>query len=220
MSAPDTTASVKPRLRGVSHFYGFFVALGLGTVAIVIAPAGIATFAAVVYSVGLVAMFGASALYHRPAWTAAQAARFLKLDHTAIFVMIAGTCTAVALLAIDGLIGVIVLVAVWAITALGIVFEWSPLRAPQGYVTAVYLTLGWIGALGVAGLWATTGLLGVALIAVGGVLYTVGAIIHAAHRPDPWPTVFGYHEIFHAFVIGGAVLHYIAVTALVLPRGA
>ena len=64
------------------------------------------------------------------------------------------------------------------------------------------------------------GVLGVALIAVGGVLYTVGAIIHAAHRPDPWPTVFGYHEIFHAFVIGGAVLHYIAVTALVLPRGA
>lgn len=212
--------SVKPRWRGVSHHYGFFVALALGAFAVGLAPFGIATFAAVLYSVGLVAMFGVSALYHRGTWSTAQAARMLKLDHTTIFLMIAGTCTAVALLAIDGVFGVVVLAAVWSITAFGIVVEWTPWRAPQGYVTTVYLMLGWVGALGVVGLWSSTGITGVALIAAGGVLYTVGAIVHATHRPDPWPTVFGYHEIFHAFVIGGALLHYIALTALVFPLGA
>jgi hemolysin III len=192
----------------------------LGVVTVADAPAGTATTAAVVYAGALVAMFGASALYHLPAWEANQAARLLQLDHTTIFLMIAGTCTPIALLAIDGPLGTVVLALVWAIAAVGIVFEWIPVRAPRGYVTAVYLALGWVGVLGIGGLWESTGAEGVLLVAGGGVLYTVGAVVHAARRPDPWPAVFGYHEIFHAFVIAAALLHWCAIEFLVLPLGA
>jgi len=211
---------LRPRLRGVTHVYGFFVAVVLGAVAVVGAPSGTATFAAVVYALGLAGMFGASALYHRTRWGACHADRALKMDHSAIFVMIAGTVTPIALLAIAPPVQVIVLVAVWGVAAAGIVFEWLPVRTPQGYVTTVYLALGWVGVLGIGGLWRSTGLLGVALVAGGGLLYTAGAIVHAARRPDPWPSVFGYHEIFHAFVVAAALAHYVAITALVLPLGA
>jgi hemolysin III len=215
-----TPLGEKPSLRGVSHFYACFVAAALGTISVVTAPPGTATVAAAIYATALVVMFGASALYHRPAWSPAQAARFLKLDHTAIFLMIAGTSTPIALLAIDGTLGTIVLVLVWTIAAAGIVFEWLPVGATRGYVTTVYLTLGWIGVLGLEGLWESTGIEGVLLVAGGGVLYTVGAVVHAARRPDPWPRVFGYHELFHAFVIAAALLHWWAIQFLVLPLGA
>jgi hemolysin III len=211
--------TVKPRLRGISHLYACGVAVVLGTVAVVTAPAGTATVAAVVYAAGMVAMFGASALYHRPRWSDANAARFLKLDHTAIFVMIAGTSTPIALLAVGGTLGDVMLALVWSIAVAGIVFEWLPLPAPPGYVTAVYLTLGWIGVIGLGGMWDTTGAEGVALVAGGGVLYTIGAVVHATHRPDPWPLVFGFHEIFHAFVIVAALAHWVAIEFLVLPLG-
>jgi len=217
-SGPPPT--VKPRLRGISHLYAGAVAVVLGVVTVATAPSGTATVAAVIYSVGLVTMFGASALYHRPRWSEAQAARFLKVDHTAIFLMIAGTSTPIALLAVGGTLGDVVLALVWTIAIAGIVFEWLPVTAPRGYVTAVYLTIGWIGVIGLGGLWDSTGAEGVALVAGGGVLYTVGAVVHAAHRPDPWPLVFGYHEIFHAFVIAAALAHWCAIQFLVLPLGA
>jgi hemolysin III len=219
VSAPLQGLPAKPALRGVSHLYACLVAAVLGTVTVVTAPSGTATVAAVVYALGLVSMFAASALYHRPAWGPARASRMLKLDHTTIFLMIAGTCTPIALLAIDGALGTVVLVLVWAIAAAGIVFEWLPIRAPHGSVTAVYLTLGWIGVLGLGGLWENTGAEGVVLVAGGGVLYTIGAVVHAARRPDPWPAVFGYHEIFHALVIAAALLHWCAIQFLVLPLG-
>ncbi len=220
MSTQLHGAPAKPLLRGVSHLYACGVAVVLGVITVVSAPAGTATVAALVYACALVAMFGASALYHRPAWTAPQAARLLALDHTAIFLMIAGTCTPIALLAIEGTLGTVVLVLVWTVAAAGIVFEWLPTRAPRGYVTAVYLGLGWIGVLGLGGLWETTGAEGVLLVAGGGILYTIGAVVHATRRPDPWPTMFGYHEIFHAFVIAAALLHWCAIQFLVLPLGA
>jgi hemolysin III len=217
--SPATTLAAKPRLRGISHLYACGVAAVLGTVSVVTAPEGTATVAATVYAVGLVAMFGASALFHRPQWSAARAARFLKVDHTAIFLMIAGTSTPIALLAVDGTLGDVVLALVWTIAVGGIVFEWLPVSAPPGYVTAVYLTIGWVGIIGLGGLWDSTGPEGVALVAGGGVLYTIGAIVHAVRRPDPWPRVFGYHEIFHAFVIGAALAHWCAIQFLVLPLG-
>ena len=220
MSAHIHDLPARPSLRGVSHFYACFVAAALGITSVVTAPPGTATLAATIYAIGLVGMFAASALYHRPQWHPAQAARLLKLDHTAIFVMIAGTTTPIALLAIDGTLGAVVLALVWAIASAGIVFEWLPVHAPRGYVTAVYLTLGWIGVLGIGGLWENTGLEGVLLVAGGGVLYTIGAVVHAARRPDPWPQVFGYHELFHAFVIAAALLHWCAIQFLVLPLGA
>jgi hemolysin III len=176
--------------------------------------------AAAVYAVTLVGMFGASALYHGPDWPDHRAPSFLKLDHTAIFLFIAGTATPILLLASAGAMRVIVLTLVWAIAIGGVVFEWLTVNPPRGYVTAVYLVLGWVGLLAIGDLWDATRVGGVALVALGGLFYTAGAIVHAARRPDPWPATFGYHEIFHVCVIIAAVLHYCAIVFLVLPLDA
>lgn len=219
MNGDATGVALKPRLRGVTHLYAFFFAIVAAIALVAIAPSGIATFGATVYAVALVGMLGASALYHRGNWSPPVAQRLLQLDHTAIFLLIAGTYTPIALLAIDGDTEAVLLPLVWAIALAGIFFEWLPVRAPRGYVTAVYLALGWIGALAMVSLWDDAGPGCVLLLAGGGICYTIGAIVHAAHRPDPWPNVFGYHEIFHIFVIVAAAMHYVAIAFLVLPLG-
>ena len=206
----------KPRYRGASHFYALFVAVVAAVMLVATAPAGLATFAAAVYATCMVGMFGASALYHRGTWSHATAKKLLQLDHTAIFLLIAGTYTPIALLAMDGTARAATLAAVWLVALAGIVFEWMPIPAPRGYVTTVYMFLGWIGAFSFIPLYESTGWEGVLLVAGGGLLYTIGAIVHAAHKPDPWPETFGYHEIFHVFVILAALLHYCAIAFLVL----
>jgi hemolysin III len=216
-TAPAFVALTKPRYRGTSHFYALFVAVLAAVALAATAPAGLATFGATVYAVTLVGMFGASALYHRGTWQPAMAKRLLQLDHTAIFLLIAGTYTPIALIVMDGTERVATLTAVWIIAAAGIVFEWMPVPAPRGYVTTVYLCLGWIGIFSFVPLYDATGWAGVLLIAGGGLCYTVGAIVHAARKPDPWPETFGYHEIFHVLVIVAALLHYCAIAFLVLP---
>jgi hemolysin III len=216
-TALEVTTPPKPRYRGTSHFYALFVAVVAAVVLVATAPPGLATFGAAVYATSLVGMFAASALYHRGNWSLATAKRLLQLDHTAIFLLIAGTYTPIALLAMDGAARVAILTAVWVVAAAGIVFEWMPIPAPRGYITTVYLCLGWIGAFSFVPLYEATGWDGVLMIAGGGLLYTVGAIVHAAKKPDPWPDTFGYHEIFHVFVILAALLHYCAIAFLVLP---
>jgi hemolysin III len=217
VSVPALASLPKPRYRGVSHFYALFVAVVAAVVLVATAPAGLATFGAAVYATTLVGMFGASALYHRGNWSPPVAGRLLQLDHTAIFLLIAGTYTPIALLAVDGTAQVVTLAAVWLVAAAGIVFEWMPVPAPRGYVTTVYLFLGWIGAFAFVPLYDATGWWGIGLIAGGGVAYMIGAIVHAARRPDPWPETFGYHEIFHVFVIVAALMHYCAIAFFVLP---
>lgn len=207
----------KPRYRGASHFYALFVAIIAAIALVVTAPPGLAMLAAAVYALTLVGMFGASALYHRGNWSPETARHLLKLDHTAIFLLIAGTYTPIALLTMDGAERAAILTAVWLVAAAGILFEWLPYPAPRGYVTTVYLCLGWLGAFAFVPLHDATGWGGVVLVAGGGLCYTIGAIVHAARRPDPWPETFGYHEIFHGFVILAATLHYCAIAFLVLP---
>jgi hemolysin III len=223
LAEPTTVSALavlpKPRYRGTSHFYALFVAIVAAVALVATAPAGLATFGAAVYATTMVGMFGASALYHRGNWSPATAKRLLQLDHTAIFLMIAGTYTPIALLAMDGTARTATLTAVWVVAVAGIVFEWMPIPAPRGYVTTVYMCLGWIGAFSFVPLYDSTGWTGVLLIALGGFFYTVGAIVHAARKPDPWPETFGYHEIFHVFVILAALLHYCAIAFLVLPLG-
>src|SRR5204863_1606356 len=121
---------VKPRLRGVSHLYALGVALIAAVALVATAPAGEATVAAAIYGTTLVGMFGASALYHRGNWSPPVAARLLQLDHTAIFLLIAGTYTPIGMLATDGTAGDVLLPLVWLIAAGGILFEWLPVRAP------------------------------------------------------------------------------------------
>jgi hemolysin III len=211
------TTLPKPRYRGTSHFYALWFAIVAAVVLVATAPRGLATFAAAVYATSMVGMFAASALYHRGNWSVPTAKRLLQLDHTAIFLMIAGTYTPIALLAMDGTPRAATLSAVWVVAGAGIGFEWLPIPAPRGYVTTVYMALGWIGAFSFVPLYRTTGWAGVLLIAGGGLLYSIGAIVHAARKPDPWPETFGYHEIFHVFVILAVILHYCAIAFLVLP---
>jgi hemolysin III len=216
-SARELAAEVKPRLRGVSHFYGLWVSLVAGAVLVAVAPSGTARWGAAVYSVTLAGMFGASSLFHLGNWTPSTAAKLLKLDHTAIFLLIAGTYTPICLLTMGGAPRALLLGFVWCIATAGIVFEWLPVPAPRGYVTTVYISLGWIGTVAMVPIYQRTGWEGLLLVAAGGISYTIGAVVLARRRPDPWPRVFGYWEIFHAFVIVAALMHWCTIAFLVLP---
>jgi hemolysin III len=213
----EAAARVKPRLRGVSHFWAFFVALVAGGVLVATAPDGRATLAAAIYAGSLAALFGISALYHRVDWGPAARRWMRRLDHSAIFLLIAGTATPFTLLVLSGPFATALLIAVWAGAAAGIIVELFWVDAPKWATAIVYLSVGWIGALGFPGIVARAGVAAGALIALGGVLYTAGAIVYARQRPDPNPAVFGYHEIFHALVIAAAAAHFAAVAIYALP---
>ena len=210
---------VKPRLRGVSHQWAFFVSLLTGAALVIAAPAGRATFAAAVYAVSVAALFGTSALYHRITWKPTARRWMRRLDHSMIFVLIAGTYTPFALLVLHGTLSRVVLVAVWGGALLGIVLKLVWIDAPKWLIATVYLALGWVGIVTIPQLVSRAGIGAVTLLMVGGLLYTAGAVIYALRRPDPSPKVFGYHEIFHLLVIAAAAVHYAAIVAYALPAG-
>ncbi len=213
-------APVKPRLRGVFHQWAFFVALVAGVVLVIAAPDGRATFAATIYATSVVAMFGASALYHRIDWQSLGARRWMRrLDHSMIFVLIAGTYTPFALLVLHGGLARAVLIAVWGGALLGIALKMFWPDTPKWLTAAVYVTLGWVAVIAFPELASELGITGMGLVAGGGILYTVGAVVYALRRPDPAPAVFGYHEIFHVLVIAAAALQFVAVAAYALPAG-
>jgi hemolysin III len=211
-------ARVKPRLRGVFHQWAFFVALVAGAALVIAAPSGRATFASSVYAVSVVAMFGASALYHRVDWRSLAARRWMRrLDHSMIYLLIAGTYTPFALLVLDGRLARAVLIAVWGGAAVGITLKLLWPDTPKWLTASVYIVLGWVAVIAFPELAEHLGLVGMTLVAGGGVLYTAGAVVYALRRPDPAPAVFGYHEIFHVLVIAAAALQYVAVAAYALP---
>ena len=142
-----------------------------------------------------------------------------RLDHSMIFLLIAGTVTPFAVLVLHGTLANALLIAVWAGAAAGIVVELVWVEAPKWVTALVYVGVGWIGALGFPGIVGNAGPGAGALIAIGGVLYTAGAVIYARQRPDPNPAVFGYHEIFHLLVIAAAAAHFAAVAIYALPAG-
>jgi hemolysin III len=208
----------KPRLRGVSHQWAFFVSLVTGAALVIAAPSGKATFAAAVYSISVAALFGTSALYHRITWASGAARRWMRrLDHSMIFLLIAGTYTPFALLALHGTLASVILALVWGGAAAGILLKLVWIDAPKGVVAAVYVILGWVALAAFPELIERIGIGGVAMVAAGGLLYTLGAVVYAIQRPDPEPTVFGYHEVFHALVIAAAALQYAAIAFFVIP---
>ena len=219
-AADEFIARQKPRLRGVSHEWAFFVSLVAGAALVVAAPTARATAAVAVYAVSLSALLGVSALYHRINWRRPEIRRWMRrLDHSMIFLLIAGTVTPFAVLVLHGALAQALLIAVWAGAAAGIVVELVWVDAPKWVTALVYLAVGWIGALGFPAIVGNAGLGAGILIAVGGVLYTAGAVIYARQRPDPNPAVFGYHEIFHLLVIAAAAAHFAAVAIYALPAG-
>jgi len=211
---------IKPRLRGVSHQWAFFVSLVTGAALVITAPAGRATFAAAVYALSVAALFGTSALYHRITWASQAARRWMRrLDHSMIFLLIAGTYTPFALLVLDGTLATVILSLVWGGAVGGIVLKLVWIDAPKPLVAVIYVVLGWVAIAAFPNLIDRLGIAGAAMIAVGGLLYTVGALVYAIKRPDPAPAVFGYHEVFHALVIAAAAVQYAVVAFLVVPEG-
>jgi hemolysin III len=214
----ELSETVKPRLRGVSHQYAFFVSLACGVTLILAAGGGRARLAVTIYAVAVSGLLGTSALYHRVTWRP-QARRWMRrLDHSMIFVLIAGTYTPVALLALPGALGRTVLIVVWAGAGAGIVFKLAWVDAPKWLLAAIYVALGWVSLAVFGDLPGTIGWLAVAGLAAGGLLYSAGAIIYASGRPNPVPGVFGYHEVFHALVIVAAALQYAVIAFAVMPR--
>jgi hemolysin III len=210
---------VKPRLRGVSHQYAFFVSLGSGALLVLLAATARATAAAAVYAASVSALFGVSALYHRVTWTIPARRRMRRLDHAMIFLLIAGTYTPVGLLVLAGRLATVVLAVVWGGAVAGIVLELVWTRAPRWLGGAVYLTLGWVAVVAMPQLFVRLGLAGGLLLVAGGLSYSVGVAVYVLRRPDPVPAVFGYHEVFHLLVIAGVAAHVLAISRYALPPG-
>jgi hemolysin III len=209
----------KPRLRGVSHQWAFFASLAAAAALIVAAQGTREVVAVSVYVFSLSALLGTSALYHRVTWSDGPRRWMRRLDHTMIFVLIAGTYTPFALLVMEGTLAEVVLIGVWALAVGGAVLNLAWWNAPKWFTAAVYLSTGWVAVIALPQLWERMGPVGVGLIALGGLLYTAGAIVYATRRPDPSPEVFGYHEIFHLFVIAAAAVQYAAIAIYALPEG-
>jgi hemolysin III len=211
---------IRPRFRGVIHQWSFFVAVVAGAALVIWAPAGRATAASAIYAVALAGLLGTSALYHRGTWQPRARAWMRRLDHSMIFVLIAGTYTPFALLVLESPLREVVLVGVWSGALAGIVFALVWVEAPKWLVATTYVALGWFSIFAIPEITQRAGLGALVLLAVGGLAYTAGAVVYASRRPDPRPATFGYHEIFHVLVVVAAAAHFTAVAAFAVPHGA
>jgi hemolysin III len=215
----EAIAAVKPKLRGVSHEWAFFVSLVFGAALIFFAKTPKATLAVAIYAVSLSALLGTSALYHRVNWKRPNVRQWMRrLDHSMIFFLIAGTYTPFALLVMHGTLATAILIVVWAGAIGGAIVEMVWIGHPKWVSAMVYLAIGWVAVAAFPELWDALGPLGASLLAGGGLLYTAGAVVYATQRPDPNPAIFGYHEVFHAFVIAAAILHFSAIAFFALPH--
>ncbi len=205
-----------PRLRGVTHAYAFWLALVAAGALITLTPAGAPRVAAAIYGAGLCAVFGGSGLYHRWRWHPRWRPLLRRVDHSTIYVFIAACYTAVGMLVLTGATRWMVMITVWTGALAGIVFSLAWVNAPRWLSSSTYVVLGWVALLAAPQLVSSLPTAPLVLVALGGVLYTVGAIVFALGRPDPWPRVFGFHEIFHVFVILAAVVHFVAMAGWIV----
>ena len=210
IAAVETETTI-PRLRGVLHAWSFWVALAICAGLVMLADGATARIAAAIYGLGMCALFGASGLYHRWRWDARWRPLLRRADHGAIFVFIAASYTPVALLALSGTTRVVVLATVWAGALAGVCLSVAWITAPRALNVVCYLALGWTVVVALPQLVRALPVAPLVLLGVGGLLYTLGALVYAARRPDPWPRVFGFHEVFHAFVVAAVVAHLVAV---------
>lgn len=206
---------VKPRMRGWLHLWSFGVSVLACATLIAVAAAVVgpgAALATSVYSLTIMALFGVSALYHRHRWTTVRSRMIMKrLDHSMIFLFIAGTYTAVCALAMEPSTARWVLIVVWAGALAGVALKLIWPSAPSWLAVPIYVALGWVAVFVFPEMLQRGGVAAFVLILAGGALYTAGAVFYATKRPDPWPTTFGYHEFFHAATVLAAACHYVAI---------
>ncbi len=208
---------VKPRLRGVFHEGGFYAAIVLAVPLALMAQPGRGRISAIVFSACLAGCFGASALYHRPTWQPVARSWLARLDHAGIYLLIAGTYTPIGLIILSRAWAVPVLSLVYAGATAAILLKLFWVKAPKVLSAVLALALGWVGVVAYSQI-GKIGAPGIALIGLGGLFYTVGAVIYARRRPDPLPAVLGYHELFHICTLAAAACHWAAIAFFVLPR--
>lgn len=211
------TAPPKPRLRGRIHQVAFFVSIPAGLVLVLLASGPAAVAVASVYAVSLAAVFGSSAAYHRGRWTEGARRWMKRLDHSLIFVLIAASYTPVAALVLGGPWEVVLLSVIWAGAVVGITMK---MARPDGFSVpsaVLYMVLGWLAVVAFPQLVREMTPAELILLVSGGLLYTAGAIVFARRRPDPSPATFGYHEVWHSFMVAAAGCHYAMILLLLLP---
>jgi hemolysin III len=215
---PVDSVVVKPLLRGWSHVLAFTAVGVLGIIMASVAGASLSErMWLITYVAGTLTMFGISSLYHCLRWRDRGRSIMRRLDHSAIFLAIAGAYTPIMAVALEGWQKVVVLCAAWGGAVVGMSLEWLPVNVPRPLFTAVYVIVGWSAAVAFGQLYHNLGGIGFGLVLGGGLLYTLGAVVYAMKRPNPWPRVFGFHEIFHLFTIAGAACHLAAISFYVVP---
>jgi hemolysin III len=206
----------KPVLRGWLHLVWFEISVVIGTLQLARAHGATRITAAAIYAASVSALFGVSALYHRGNWTAAWRRRLQRLDHAMIFFLIAGTATPAFLLANRGPFGLVCLIVMWALTLTAAAVHMAWMSAPEVVVGGTFVGLGWVAGLALPGMWIHAGAAPAMLVLAGGLLYTAGALSYHRRRPDPYPSVFGYHEIFHAYVCAAATCQFAAIALFII----
>jgi hemolysin III len=204
----------KPRLRGLLHLYAFFVAAACGVVLVAVAAGrpGVAPIVTcVVYSLTVCGLFGVSALYHRRVWTPAAYQVMRRLDHSMIFLFIAGTYTPFSVLLLDRPTATLMLLIVWSGALAGVALKLVWPHSPRWLSAPLYIGLGWVAVAVLPGMHRGGGAAVLVLLLVGGAAYSAGAVLYALRRPNPWPTVFGHHEFFHACTLVAAACHHVAL---------
>jgi hemolysin III len=207
-------APEKPRFRGRLHQVAFIVSIPMGLTLVALSDRPVERVAAAIYAFSLIGLFGSSAAYHLGRWSAKSLAWMRRLDHSMIFVLIAGTYTPFALLALSGPLSVAILAIVWVGALFGIIVKMLRPESAKVLSGILYIGLGWAAAVAFPEFLRSMGLVRVLMIAAGGLLYTGGALILALRRPNPRPAVFGYHEVWHSMGIAAALLHYVVILTL------
>jgi len=215
MADAAAQAEIKPTWRGWIHAGTFPVAIAAGIVLIVVAQGAAAKWAAAVFMTSSILLFGISALYHRFNWSPKTKVLLKRMDHANIFLLIAGTYTPIAVLALPPEQGTLLLILVWSGALVGILFRVFWIHAPRWLYVALYLVMGWAAVMYLADLFNANPAMMI-LVAVGGVLYTGGAIVYAMKRPNPWPGHFGFHEIFHVCTLLAFLCHWTACLLIAL----
>jgi hemolysin III len=212
----ELVAVVKPKLRGWLHLVMFPVAVIGGLVLIALSDPGAVRTASIVFTISAALLFGVSAVYHRGTWGPRASTLLKRMDHSNIYLIIAGTYTPFAVTLLPADQARLLLSVIWGGAIAGVLFRVFWVGAPRWLYTALYLALGWAAIFYVVPFWRTGGPLIGSLIAIGGLMYTAGGIIYGVKRPNPWPRWFGFHEIFHAFTLGGFLTHFAAVTLAII----